>query len=125
MPSNLQQFKKKAFAKPGGRAAYDALAEEFAFLDEVLEAHAQAKTTQGEAADGTSRNRKRYDLRAGVTLGYGRCRSTNARTPTTMLKTSECVMSSNFPWSALFRQSPHTVICLFSELEITSICFAG
>ena len=63
MPSNLQQFKKKALAKPGVRSAYNELAEAFAFLDEVLKAHAQANATQAVAAKGTSRNRKRSDLR--------------------------------------------------------------
>ena len=64
MPSNLQQFKKKAFAKPGIRAAYDELPEEFAFLDEVLKARTKAGLTKAEAAEGTSRNRKRSDVRA-------------------------------------------------------------
>ena len=64
MPSNLQQFKKKAFAKRGVRAAYDGLAEEFAILDEVEDAHAPANVTQAGAAERTSRNRKRSDLLA-------------------------------------------------------------
>ena len=51
MPSNLQQFKKKALAKPGVRAAYDELAEEFPFLDEVLKARAKAGLTQAEVAE--------------------------------------------------------------------------
>ena len=51
MPSNLQQFKKKALAKPGVRAAYDELAEEFEFLDEVLKARAKAGLTQAEVAE--------------------------------------------------------------------------
>ena len=51
MPSNLQQFKKKAFAKPGARAAYDELAEEFAFLDEVLKARTKTGLTQAEVAE--------------------------------------------------------------------------
>lgn len=32
----FKQFKHRAFARPGVKAAYDSLAEEFAFLDEVL-----------------------------------------------------------------------------------------
>ena len=63
MPSNLQQFKKKALAKPGGRVAYDELAEEFAFLDEVLKAHTKTGLTQAAINEGMSRNRKRSDLR--------------------------------------------------------------
>lgn len=51
MPSNLQQFKKKAFAKPGVRAAYDELNEEFAFLDEVLKARTKSGLTQAEVAE--------------------------------------------------------------------------
>ena len=51
MPSSLQQFKKKALAKPSVRAAYDELAEEFAFLDEVLKARAKAGLTQAEVAE--------------------------------------------------------------------------
>lgn len=51
MPSNLQQFKKKAFAKPSVRAAYDELAEEFAFLDEVLKARTKTGLTQAEVAE--------------------------------------------------------------------------
>ena len=51
MPSNLQQFKKTALAKPGVRAAYDELAEEFAFLDEVLKARTKTGLTQAEVAE--------------------------------------------------------------------------
>ncbi len=51
MPSSLQQFRKKALTKPGVRAAYDELAEEFAFLDEVLKARAKAGLTQAEVAE--------------------------------------------------------------------------
>ena len=51
MPSNLQQFKKKAFAKPGVRAAYDGLNEEFAFLDDVLKARTKTGLTQAEVAE--------------------------------------------------------------------------
>ena len=51
MPSNLQQFKKKALAKPAVRAAYDELAEEFAFLDEVLKARTKTGLTQAEVAE--------------------------------------------------------------------------
>ena len=50
MPDSLQQFKNKALAKPGVRAAYDELAEEFAFLDEVLTARTKPGLTQAEVA---------------------------------------------------------------------------
>ena len=63
MPSNLQQFKKKALAKPGVRVAYDELAEEFAFLDVVLKAHTKTGLTQAAINEGMSRNRKRSDPR--------------------------------------------------------------
>jgi hypothetical protein len=40
MTSTLKQFKARAFARPKVKSAYDDLAEEFAFLDEVLKARA-------------------------------------------------------------------------------------
>ena len=36
--SSLQRFKRRALAQPGVKDAYDALEDEFAFLDEVLKA---------------------------------------------------------------------------------------
>ena len=48
--SNLKQFKRRAFARPEVKAAYDASADEFAFLDEVLRARAEAGLTQAEVA---------------------------------------------------------------------------
>ena len=51
MASTLQQFKKKALAKSGVRAAYDELSEEFAFLDEVLKARTKSGLTQAEVAE--------------------------------------------------------------------------
>ena len=51
MASTLQQFKKKALAKPGVRAAYDELSKEFAFLDDVLKARHQSGLTQAEVAE--------------------------------------------------------------------------
>ena len=36
MADALGRFRRKAFERPGVKAAYDALADEFAFLDEVL-----------------------------------------------------------------------------------------
>ena len=50
MTSTLKQFKARAFARPGVKKAYDDLAEEFAFLDEVLKARAEAGLTQAEVA---------------------------------------------------------------------------
>ena len=50
MTSTLKQFKARAFARPGVKKAYDDLAEEFAFLDEVLKARAEAGLTQAELA---------------------------------------------------------------------------
>jgi len=50
MTSNLAQFKARAFARPGVKKAYDDLGDEFAFLDEVLKARAEAGLTQGEVA---------------------------------------------------------------------------
>jgi transcriptional regulator with XRE-family HTH domain len=51
MTSTLKQFKRRALSRPGVRAAYDASAEEFAFLDEVLRARAAAGLTQAEVAE--------------------------------------------------------------------------
>ena len=50
MPSTLKQFKGRAFARPGVQKAYDELADEFAFVDEVLRARAEAGLTQAELA---------------------------------------------------------------------------
>ena len=50
MTSNLKQFRTRAFARPGVKEAYDDLGDEFAFLDEVLKARAEAGLTQGEVA---------------------------------------------------------------------------
>ena len=50
MTSTLKRFKTRAFARPGVKKAYDDLAEEFAFLDEVLKARAKAGLTQAEVA---------------------------------------------------------------------------
>lgn len=50
MPSTLKQFKTRAFARPEVKKAYDNLAEEFAFLDEVLKARSESGLTQAEVA---------------------------------------------------------------------------
>ena len=50
MTSTLKQFKRRPLARPEVRAAYDATAEEFAFLDEVLKARAESGLTQAEVA---------------------------------------------------------------------------
>ena len=50
MTSSLKQFKRRALSRPEVKAAYDAAAEEFAFLDEVLRARAEAGLTQAEVA---------------------------------------------------------------------------
>ena len=51
MTNRLRQFKQRAMARPGVKAAYDASAAEFAFLDEVLRARAEAGLTQAEVAE--------------------------------------------------------------------------
>ena len=51
MSNSLKQFKRRALARPEVKAAYDASAEEFAFLDEVLRARAEAGLTQAEVAE--------------------------------------------------------------------------
>ena len=50
MRSSLKQFRARAFKRPSVRKAYDELEDEFAFLDEVLKARAQAGLTQAEVA---------------------------------------------------------------------------
>jgi len=50
MASPLEQFKRKALVRPGVKDAYDALADEFAFLDEVLKARRESGLTQAEVA---------------------------------------------------------------------------
>ena len=66
MSSSLKRFKRKAFARPGVEAAYDELAEEFAFLDEVLRARAEAGLTQAEVAKAN-----RNDSVRGRAIGVG------------------------------------------------------
>ena len=51
MSNTLKQFKRKAFERPGVKSAYDDLAQEFAFIDEVLKARAESGLTQAEVAD--------------------------------------------------------------------------
>jgi len=48
--STLKRFKARALGRPGVKKAYDELDEEFAFLDEVLKARAEAGLTQAEVA---------------------------------------------------------------------------
>ena len=50
MAGKLNQFKARAFARPGVKRAYEGLAEEFAFLDEVLKARARSGLSQAEVA---------------------------------------------------------------------------
>lgn len=50
MISTLKQFKQRALARPDVKAAYDATAGEFAFLDQILKARTEAGVTQAEVA---------------------------------------------------------------------------
>jgi transcriptional regulator with XRE-family HTH domain len=50
MAHNLKQFKTRALARVDVKKAYDELAEEFAFLDEVLKARTESGLTQAEVA---------------------------------------------------------------------------
>ena len=50
MTSTFKQFKARALARPEVRKAYDAIAEEFSFIDEVLKARAASGLTQAELA---------------------------------------------------------------------------
>jgi len=51
MPGSLKNFKARALARPEVRAAYDALEDQFQFIDEILKARAAAGLTQAEVAD--------------------------------------------------------------------------
>ena len=50
MRRNLKRFKARALARPDVKREYERLAEEFAFLDEILKARAAAGLTQAEVA---------------------------------------------------------------------------
>ena len=50
MSSTLKRFRARALARPDVKKTYEALDEEFAFLDEVLKARAEAGLTQAEVA---------------------------------------------------------------------------
>ena len=50
MTSTFKQFKSRALTRPEVRKAYDELAEEFSFIDEVLKARAASGLTQAELA---------------------------------------------------------------------------
>jgi len=50
MARTLKHFKARALARPGVKKAYDELDDEFAFLDEVLKARAEAGLTQAKVA---------------------------------------------------------------------------
>lgn len=50
MNSPLKKFKRIALAKPAVRMAYDALEDEFAYLDELLRARAASGLSQSEVA---------------------------------------------------------------------------
>lgn len=51
MSSSLKKFKSKALRRPGVKAAYDELDDEFRFLDEILKARHAAGLTQGKVAE--------------------------------------------------------------------------
>lgn len=50
MTSSLSKFKARAMARPGVKDAYDALEDEFMFLEEILKARTEAGLTQAEVA---------------------------------------------------------------------------
>jgi transcriptional regulator with XRE-family HTH domain len=51
MPNTLKQFKARALAQDEVRKEYDALEEEFSFIDEILKARAESGLTQAEVAE--------------------------------------------------------------------------
>jgi transcriptional regulator with XRE-family HTH domain len=50
MSSSLKKFKTKALRRPGVKDAFDALEDEFRFLDEMLRARLATGLTQSEVA---------------------------------------------------------------------------
>lgn len=50
MANNFKQFKREALAKPAVRREYDALADEFAYLDELLKARSASGLSQQQVA---------------------------------------------------------------------------
>ncbi len=50
MTSTFKQFKARALARSDVRKAYDEIAEEFSFIDEVLKARVASGLTQAELA---------------------------------------------------------------------------
>ena len=50
MSSTLRRFKTRALARPDVKKAYDDVADEFAFIDEILKARAEAGLTQADVA---------------------------------------------------------------------------
>jgi transcriptional regulator with XRE-family HTH domain len=50
MARNLKQFKVRAFVRADVKKAYDELAQEFAFIDEVLKARTESGLTPAEVA---------------------------------------------------------------------------
>lgn len=50
MSTILRRFKARALARPDVRKAYDDVADDFAFLDEVLKARAESGLTQADVA---------------------------------------------------------------------------
>jgi transcriptional regulator with XRE-family HTH domain len=50
MQRSLKAFKARALARPDVRLEYERLADEFAFLDEILKARAEAGLSQAEVA---------------------------------------------------------------------------
>jgi transcriptional regulator with XRE-family HTH domain len=51
MDRTLKQFKTRMLSKPEVQKAYDRLADEFTFLDEVLKARTASGLTQAEVAE--------------------------------------------------------------------------
>ncbi len=50
MAGSLKAFKKRALARPEVRREYDRLADEFAFLDDILKARAESGLSQAAGA---------------------------------------------------------------------------
>lgn len=57
MVNSIKRFKRRAFARTAVRVAYDAVAEEFAVLDEVLKARAASRLTPVQIAELDRRRR--------------------------------------------------------------------
>ncbi|MCZ7560362.1 MAG: helix-turn-helix domain-containing protein [Burkholderiaceae bacterium] len=112
MSSPLQRFKARAFKRPEVKSAYEALADEFAFIDELLKARASAGLTQAQLAEriGTTQSavaRLRIGQRRALTVD----RDVAALRPGTWLPGGSEVREDRGATRAVDTQHPHRAPC--------------